>query len=387
MSANCETCQDQLLDAIEGQLSPQELAQFEASLTTCPDCKASYESLKESFAFVRQHWRTHEPPARLDQAIVEQATTYLPSQASKGQSPTFWDKWSTLFAGLFARPMVGLGMAALVIGAFVYKTGLDVTHKQANTAKQPHARNARALQDTQPELKKRKTPPTAPSRSVANKPPSIAQPPAPVAPSPRKAPAVERFKPKPRKRRTRLRRQRKRTRRYRRSRKRRPRQKSKPRGMSRGYRYTNPTPPSAPVRRPRATSPAQKLPTKSTAASKRPIAPAKRVEIGSRSAKAPMKTLRGRQGRNADIILRQNQSSTDTFWLRGLQALQQGRTSQANAIFQNYILRFPTNQRQKAYLRVERLYRQKQQTRALRKLVNRLMTVDKSNRAFYQGRR
>lgn len=88
-SPDCQRCERELTDALDGTLSPEEQAGFDAHIASCPDCQEMLADARRGVAWLEM-LRVHrpEPPSDLVDRILTRTTGFAaPSQILPVSSP------------------------------------------------------------------------------------------------------------------------------------------------------------------------------------------------------------------------------------------------------------------------------------------------------------
>jgi len=138
---NCEKCQEQLSDFLDGTLGHSEHAAVGAHIAVCPPCAAAREDFHAIIAVAREaRGQLFAPPD--DRALwlrvrntVEAESRTAPAAAPRGAAAAAAGFWSRLFGKRWelSLPQLAAGAAALVV-AVASVTTLGVRYASSDTA-------------------------------------------------------------------------------------------------------------------------------------------------------------------------------------------------------------------------------------------------------------
>lgn len=146
---NCEKCQEQLSDFLDGTLGHAEHATVSAHLAACQECAEAREEFNAILAAARDaHEYLYAPSdeqalwMRVRDAVESEAPVYKPSTNAQGGF------WSRLFNARFhlSLPQLATGVAALVV-AVSFATAAGVRYFGSGTTSRTDRTIRRAVSD------------------------------------------------------------------------------------------------------------------------------------------------------------------------------------------------------------------------------------------------
>jgi len=113
---NCNSYQELITGAVDGELTQEEKRFLSLHLEGCAGCRSEYDSEISLKTFLRETMLGHDAPADLLKAVSDDL------RGQMAASPGSWvDRWKEAFSAPFARPALALGLT--VVLAIIFLTG------------------------------------------------------------------------------------------------------------------------------------------------------------------------------------------------------------------------------------------------------------------------
>lgn len=113
---NCNSYQELITGAVDGELSHEEKEHLSLHLETCVGCRSEYDSEVSLKKFIRETLVGHHAPAHLLRSVSDSI-----EDVEVSSDPTWIERLKVAFSPPFVRPALALGLT--VVLALVFLTG------------------------------------------------------------------------------------------------------------------------------------------------------------------------------------------------------------------------------------------------------------------------